>query len=95
MKNHTATTTIFLNKENIFEDRIRWEYLKYLYSIHFSVSETKIRNREMNTIENKLKTFEENLNNNESNQDYLKCKRDLNYMYDHKIEGTKIRSKCN
>ena len=49
----------------------------------------------MNTLENRMKTFEENLTNNESNQDYLKCKRDLNYIYDQKLEGIKIRSKCN
>ena len=29
-----------------------------------------------------MKTFEENLTNSKSNQDYLKCKRDLNYIYD-------------
>ena len=27
-----------------------------------------------------MKIFEENLTNNKSNQDYLKCKRDLNYI---------------
>ena len=47
--------------------------------MHFFASEfKKKRNKEMNTLENKMKTFEENLTNNESNQDYLKCKRDLN-----------------
>ena len=49
----------------------------------------------MKTLENKMKTFEENLTNNESNEDYLKCKCDLNYIYDQKLEGIKIRSKCN
>ena len=42
MKNHIATTTIFLNEENIFDDQIRWEYLKYeirKFSIHLSLSE--------------------------------------------------------
>ena len=64
--------------------------------MHFFASEfKKKRNKEMNTLENKMKTFEENLTNNESNQDYLKCKRDLNYIYDQKFEGIKIRSKCN
>ena len=29
MKNYIATTTIFLNEENIFDDQIRSEYLKY------------------------------------------------------------------
>ena len=52
----------------------------------------------MNTLENKIKSFKENLTNNESNQDLnvnLKCKRDLNYIYDQKLEGIKMRSKCN
>ena len=98
MKNHIATTTIFLNEKNIFNDQIRWEYLKYeirKFSIHFSVSEAKKINNEMKTLENKIKTVEENLTNNENNEEYLKCKRDLNYIYDQKIEGIKIRSKCN
>ena len=42
-----------------------------------------------------MKTFEENLTNSKSNQDYLKCKRDLNYIYDKKLEVIKIRRKCN
>ena len=98
MKNHIATTTIFLHEENIFDDQMRWEYLKYeirKFSIHFSVSEAKKINNEMKTLENKIKTVEENLTNNENNEEYLKCKRDLNYIYDQKIEGIKIRSKCN
>ena len=96
MKNHIATTTIFLNVENKFDDEIRWEFLKYEIrksSIYFFVSEAKKRNKEMNTLENK--TFEGNLTNNEGNEDYLKSKRDLNYIYDQKIEGIKIRTNCN
>ena len=42
-----------------------------------------------------MKNFEENLTNNESNQGYLKCKCDLNYIYDQKLKDIKIRSKCN
>ena len=47
MKNHIATTTIFLNEENIFNDQIRSKYLKYdikKLSIQFSVSEAKKSN---------------------------------------------------
>ena len=98
MKNHVATTSIFLNEENIFDNQMRWEYLEYeirKFSIHFSVSEAIKRNKEIKTLENKMETFEENLTNNESNEDYLKCKCDLNYIYDQKLEGIKIRSKCN
>ena len=74
MKNNIATTTIFLNEKNIFNDQIRWEYLQYeirKFSIHFSVSEVKKRKKEMKTLENKIKAFEENLTSNESNEDYL------------------------
>ena len=72
IKNHIATTTIFLHEENILDEEIRWEYIKYeirKFPIHFSVSEAKKRNKEMKTLENKIKTFEENLTNNESNDD--------------------------
>ena len=44
MKNHVATTTTFINEENIFDNQMRWEYLKFeikQFSIHFSVSEAK------------------------------------------------------
>ena len=87
MKNHIATTTSFLSEENIFNYQTRWEYLKYeirKFSIYFSVSEAKKRNKEMKTLQNKIKTFEVNLTNIESNEDYLKCKRDLNHIYDQK-----------
>ena len=68
MKNHTATTTMFLNAEHIFH-QIRWDFLKYeirKFFINFSASEAKKRNEETNTLENKMKTFEENLSKNES-----------------------------
>ena len=54
MKNHIVTITIFLNEENIFDDRIRWECLKYEIRklfVHFSVSKAKKRNKEIKTLE--------------------------------------------
>ena len=63
----------------MFVDQIRWKYLKYeirKISIHFSVSEAKKRNKEIKNLENKIKTIEEDLANKESNEVYLKCKRD-------------------
>ena len=54
MKNHIVTITIFLNEENIFDDQIRWECLKYEIRklfIHFSVSKAKKRNKEIKTLE--------------------------------------------
>ena len=49
----------------------------------------------MNTLENKMKIFEENLTNNKSNRDCLHCKRDLSYIYHQKLEGIKTKRKCN
>ena len=90
IKNQIATTTTFLTEKNIFDDQIRWEYLKYelrKFPIYFSVSENKNSSKEMNALENKMKTFEENLTNNENNQVFLKYKCDLNYIYDIKLDG--------
>ena len=50
------------------------------FSIHFSLSEAKKKKKkekEINTLEDKTKTFEDNLTNNESNKDCLQCKRDF------------------
>ena len=57
--------------EKTFNDKIRWEYLKYEIRsfLSTSVSEARKRNEEINTSENKVKTLEENLANNERNQD--------------------------
>ena len=48
IKNHITTTLVFLNEENVFDDRIRWEYLNYKIRklfIHFSAWEAKKRNK--------------------------------------------------
>ena len=50
----------------------------------FFVSEVKTRNKEIKVLETKIKTFELNLTNKESNEDYFKCKRILNYIFDQK-----------
>ena len=82
MKKHITTTTIFRSEENIFDDQIRWEYLKYeirKFSINFSVSEAKKRNKEMKTLKNKMKPFDKNLAKSESNEECI-----LNHIYDQK-----------
>ena len=93
MKHHITTTTVFLNEENIFNDQIRCEYLKYeirKFSIHFPVSESRKTNKKNLNFRKKKKTFEDNLANNECDEDYLKWKHDLSYIYDQKIEGIRV-----
>ena len=63
MKNYKPTTTNFQKNENIFDDQIRWEQIKYKigkYITLFSVSEAKNKTEEMNT-------FKENFTKNGSN----------------------------
>ena len=63
MKNYKPTTTNFQKNENIFDDQIRWEQLKYKigkYLTIFSVFGAKKRNEEKNN-------FKENFTNNGSN----------------------------
>ena len=50
----------------------------------FFVSEAKKINKEIKILGKNIKTFEGNLTNKESNEDYLKCKRILNYIFDQK-----------
>ena len=48
IKNHITTTIVFLNEENVFDDRIRWEYSNYKIRklfIHFSAWEAEKRNK--------------------------------------------------
>ena len=63
MNNYKKTTTKFEKNENIFDDQIRWEQIKYKigkYITLFSVSEAKNKTEEMNT-------FKENFTKNGSN----------------------------
>ena len=50
-------------------------------------------NQEMNTLQKKMQTFKENLAKKKTIS--LKYKRDLNYIYDQKLESINIRRKCN
>ena len=45
-------------------------------------------------LENRIKTLEQNLKNEEDFYAYNLCKLELENIYDKKREGAKIRSKC-
>ena len=42
----------------------------------------------------KLKELESNLNSEANFNEYTKCKKDLEFIYERIAEGVKIRSKC-
>ena len=94
MKEHMSTCLNILEKENILDHQVRWEYLKYevrKFSIKFSKAQAKKLRLEKVLLEKKLKNFESNMNNHE---DYNDCQIHLEQIYKIKANGIKIRSKC-
>ena len=85
-----------MNHENINDDQIRWEFLKYevrKFSRRFSKTLAKELGEELQILQNKLKLYEHNLKCFE-NEDYLRCKVRLEEIYEIKANGVKIRNKC-
>ena len=94
MKEHISTCLNLLEKENMPDDQVRWEYLKYevrKFSIKFSKAQAKKLRLERILLEKKLKNLESNMNNHE---EYNDCKTQLEQTYKIKANGIKIRSKC-
>ena len=92
MKEHISTCLNLLEKD--IDDQARWEYLKYevrKFSIKFSKAQAKKLRLERVLLEKKLKTLESNMNNH---QEYNDCKTQLEQIYKIKVNGIKIRSKC-
>ena len=82
-----------MNNENVNDDQIRWEFLKYKVkkvSRKISKALAKELREKMRIFENKLKLHEQNLKCFE-NENYLRCKLRLEEIYE--IKG-KTRSKC-
>ena len=84
-----------MNHENINDDQIRWEFLKYevrKFSRRFSKTLAKELREELQILQNKSKLYEHNLKCFE-NEDYLRCKVRLEEIYEIKTNGVKIRNK--
>ena len=78
-------------------DQIKWELLKYeirKFAITYSKKISQNTRRSQCELEKKLKEFESNLNSEASFNEYTKCKKDLELIYERIAEGVKIRSKC-
>ena len=97
MKKFILDTLNELFNENILDDQVKWEYLKYnirKYTIKFSKELAKNTNKTIDELEAKLKHYEK-LENYVDNIDYKVCKQQLDEIYEKKEKGIKIRSKCN
>ena len=76
--------------------QVRWEFLKYeirKFSIEFSKLQTQNTKKEKMFLENKLTKLENNTNCKE-NLEYIDCRNKLDKIYEQKINGIRIRSKC-
>ena len=94
MKKFFSDTLNELFNENILDDQVKWEYLKYnirKYTINFSKKLAKNTNKKVVDLETKLKHFEKHYEKYFDNIDNKVCKQQLDAIY----EGIKIRSKCN
>ena len=97
MKKFILDTLNELFNENILDDQVIWEYLKYnirKYTIKFCKELAKSTNKITTDLKTKLKHFE-NHENYVDNIHYQVCKQQLDKIYEKKAKGIKIRSKCN
>ena len=87
-----------LDQDKITDKYLRWEYLKYdirKFTMNFSKNLVKEENKDRNFLEKELKKLQKNLNNFQTNEQYLECKQKLQNIYTKKVNGIRIRSKCN
>ena len=97
LKTHIEIVKSNLQENSSFSDNSKCEFLKYKvrkFSIPFSKNLTKTEWIIQTNLENRIKTLEQNLKNEEDFYAYNLCKLELENIYDIKAEDAKIRSKC-
>ena len=97
MKFYIKTTLEILEIEGVTDFRVRWEFLKYeirKFLIEFSKLQAQNTKEEKMFLENKFKKLENNTNYI-GNLEYIDCGNNLDKINDQKINGMRIRSKCN
>ena len=97
MKFYIKSTLEILEIEGITDFRVRWEFLKYeirKFLIEFSKLQAQNTKEEKMFLENKFKKLENNTNYI-GNLEYIDCGNSLDKINEQKINGMRIRSKCN
>ena len=96
MKFHIKNTLETLKIEGITDFQVRWKFLKYeitKFSIELSKLQAQNSKKEGKNLENKLKKLETNTNYIK-NSEYVDCTNKLDKIYEQKMNGMRIRSKC-
>ena len=98
MKNDISDILNFLNNENVKDDQVIWEYLKYeirKFTIQYSKRLAKTLREERECLERKLKILEQNSESNlNNNPEYYECKTQLEDIYQIQVDGIRTRGKC-
>ena len=97
MKTRIVDTLNLLDNENILDQNVRWDFLKYekrKFTIDFSKALSKNEKQEVSYLEKNLKDLECDLSNTKTRDQYLDCKDKLQNIYAKKANGIRIRSKC-
>ena len=84
MKTHIVDTLNLLDNENILDQNVRWDFLKYeirKFTIDFSKALSKNEKQEVSYLEKKLKDLECDLSNTKTRDQYLDCKDKLENIY--------------
>ena len=96
MKFHIKNTLETLKIEGITDFQVRWKFLKYeitKFSIELSKLQAQNSKKGGKNLENKLKKLETNTNYIK-NSEYIDCTNKLDKIYEQKMNGMRIRSKC-
>ena len=96
MKTVIVETEQQLDSEQIKDDQVRWEYLKFKIrdqTIAFSKVLSANKRKEIFSLECKLLSLEKEFEFQES-ETYINTKKELDNIYDQKAEGIRIRSRC-
>ena len=86
LKNHLKLIQKTILKENITDEQVIWEYIKYAirkFAIEFSKQYAKDKRTKTFILENRLKQLEA-IPNFQFDNDYLKCKNNLEQIYQKK-----------
>ena len=97
VKEHILLTIKMLDNDDLRDEQVRWEYLKYeirKFTIHFSKNLAKEVRKQTQSLEEKVKHFESSVTNYHNDLQYIEYKERSNTIYSKKVNGIQTRSKC-
>ena len=96
MKEHITSTLENFKNKSITDEQSVQEYLKYKirkFSKKFSKEAARSKKIESSALETKLRILEPKIRDR-GDPEYVHCKKELDKLYEGKINGAIIRSRC-